>query len=126
MALGTRYTGTGHIPGGRKWQAAAPSGGITDTSDVALATGIAGLEAHCTGLQIIDSDATVDTEVVIKDDATVIWRMFFPAARNANGFSAPVSFNFLIPLRASAGNTLNVAAITTSAELYVNAQGYYA
>lgn len=126
MAFGTRYTGTGHIPGNRKWQAAAPLGGIINTSDVELAAAVAGLEVHCVALQIIDSDATIDTEVVIKDGSTVIWRMFMPAARNANGFSEPVAFTFPIPLKTSVGAALNVAAITTSSELYVNAQGYYA
>lgn len=123
--MGTRL-GTGHIPGNSKWQAAAPSGGITDTSDVELAAAVAGRQAFCTAIQVIDSDATVDTEVVIKDGSTVIWRMFMPAARNAAGFSAPVAFEFPIPLRTSINTALNVAAITTSAELYVNAQGYYA
>lgn len=127
MALGTRYGGTGHITGDKKWQAAAPSGGIVDTSDVELAAGVAGQEVHCTAIQVIDADATVDTEVVLKDGgSTVIWRIFLPAARNAAGFSQPVSFTFPLPLRCTAGNALNVAAITTSAELYVNAQGYYA
>jgi len=126
MALGTRYGGTGHISSNRKWQFAAESGGIQDTLDVEIAAAVSGQEIHCVGLQIIDSDATISTEVVVKDGSTIIWRMFFPSARNANGFSEPVSFTFPIPLKTTAGNALNVAAITTSSELYVNAQGYYA
>jgi hypothetical protein len=118
--------GSGHSPGNSKWQAAAPAGGIINTSDVELAAAVAGRQAFCSAIQVIDSDATVDTEVVIKDGSTIIWRMFMPAARNANGFASPVSFEFPTPLRTSVNTALNVAAITTSAELYVNAQGYYA
>jgi len=126
MALGTRYGGTGHIPGDRKWQFAAASGGIVDTSDVELAAAIAGLEVHCVAIQVVDADVTVATEVVVKDGSTIIWRMFLPNAQSANGNTNPVSFTFPLPLRSSVGVELNVAAITTSSELYVNAQGYYA
>ena len=126
MALGTRYGGTGHISSNRKWQAAAPAGGIVDTSDVELAAAVSGQEIHCTAVQVIDADVTVPTEVVLKDGSTVIWRMFLPNARSANGNTDPVSFTFPMPLKCTAGNALNVAAITTSSELYVNAQGYYA
>ncbi len=127
MALGTRYTGTGHIPGDRKWQTAAPAGGIIDTTDDVLAAAVAGVQAHCVALQIFNSDATVDTEVVVKDGSTVIWRIMVPGGISATlGLLQPTSFTFPLPLRASTNTALNVAAITTAAEVYVNAQGYYA
>ena len=127
MALGTRYTGTGHIPGDRKWQVTAPTGGIIDTSDDILAAAVSGVSAHCVALQVFNADATVDTEVEVKDGSTVIWRTMVPAGRSATlGMLQPVSFTFPLPLRSSVGAALNVAAVTTAAEVYVNAQGYYA
>ncbi len=126
MALGTRYTGTGHIPGDRKWQVAAPAGGIVDTGDDVLAAAVTGVQAHCVALQLYNSDTSVSTEVVVKDGSTVIWRVLLPAGRASGDFTAPVSFTFPLPLRASTNTALNVAAITTSGEVYVNAQGYYA
>jgi hypothetical protein len=108
------------------WSYAAASGGITDTSDVSLAAapGV-GLVNYLTDLQLANSDATVGTEVVIKSGSTVLWRTFLPAGRPASlTGTMPVSFTFSRPLRADSNTALTVAAITTSAELYVNAQGF--
>lgn len=126
MPLGTRYIGTGHIADGLRWSAVAPSGGITDTADDVLAAALTDREAHCVALQIYNSDLTVATEVEVKDGSTVIWRILVPAGRTAGALTAPMSFTFPMPLRTTAGNALNVAAVTTAAEVYVNAQGYYA
>jgi len=120
--------GSSGIPPVNTWSYAAASGGITDTTDVALAAAPgAGLANYLTDLQLANSDATVGTEVVVKDGSTVIWRTFLPAGRPASlTGTMPVAFHFHTPLRSSTNTALNVAAVTTSAELYVNAQGYIA
>jgi hypothetical protein len=111
------------------WFYAAASGGITNTSDVTLAAAPgAGMANYLTNLQIHNSDATVATEVVIKSGAsTVLWRIFLPAGRPASLTpTMPTSFTFSRPLVADNNTALTVAAITTSAELYINAQGFIA
>jgi hypothetical protein len=118
--------GASGVPPVNTWTYAAASGGINDTSDVAIAAAPgAGLCNYLTDIQLANSDATVGTEVVIKDGSTVIWRTFLPAGRPASlTGTMPISVHFQTPLRSSTNTALNVAAITTSAELYVNAQGY--
>ena len=108
------------------WSYAAASGGITDTSDVTLAAAPgAGYANYLTDLQLHNSDAAVATEVVVKSDSTVLWRMFLPIGRPMTLTpTMPVSVHFSRPLRAAENTALTVAAITTSAEVYVNAQGF--
>lgn len=108
------------------WSYAAASGGITDTSDVTLAAAPgAGMVNYLTDLQLANSDASVGTEVVIKSGSTVLWRTFLPPGRPASlTGTMPVSFRFSQPLRAAGNTALTAAAITTSAELYINAQGF--
>ena len=104
-----------------EWQYAAQSGGITNTSDVALvAAQGAGIKNYLTGLSVANANATA-SEIVIKDGAlTVIWRMYLAA-------NAPIqSIKFATPLQPSANTALNVACITTGTQTYINAQGYKA
>ena len=68
-----------------------------------------------------NAHATVATEVVIKDGATVIWRQPLAAA-----MPAPVEIIFPTPLRGTAATAVNFACLTTGAQVYVNAQGYAA
>lgn len=102
------------------WVYTAASGGIVDTSDVELvaAAGL-GQSNYLKTLQFINKDAAAGTEVVIKDGSTVIWRGYAPAVMITQS-----NIVFDPPLASSQNAALNVAAITTSAELYVNAQGY--
>lgn len=110
--------GGGGVP--TSWRYAAAGGGIADTSDVTLAAAPgANRSNYLKSLQYHNKDGSVGTEVVIKDGSTVIWRGFAPANMVT---SANVSFD--IPLSSSPNTALNAAAITTSAELYLNAQGY--
>ncbi|MGE0290284.1 MAG: hypothetical protein AB7P16_28715 [Bradyrhizobium sp.] len=104
------------------WGYAAASGGITDTSDVEIkAAAGAGLRNFMTSIDVINTHASVDTEVVVKDGSTVIYRAKFKAlgvgARN---------ILFASPLKSTANTALNVACITTGSETYVNARGYVA
>lgn len=108
------------------WSYAAASGGITDTTDVTLAAAPgAGMANYLTDIQLHNSDATVATEVVVKSGSTVLWRIFLPAGRPASlTGTMPTSFHFSRPLVADNNTALTAAAITTSAELYINAQGF--
>ncbi|MCK8787259.1 hypothetical protein M0638_23070 [Roseomonas sp. NAR14] len=104
------------------WQYAAAAGGITNTTDVAIkAAAAAGIRNYVTAIDLRNAHATVATEVVIKDGATVIWRQLLPAA-----MAAPVEITFPTPLKGSAATALNVACLTTGAQVYVNAQGFSA
>jgi hypothetical protein len=104
------------------WQYAGAAGGITGTADVVLrAAAAAGIRNYVTSIDVRNAHATVATEVVIKDGATVIWRQLLPAA-----MAAPVEIIFPTPLRGTAATAVNVACLTTGAQVYVNAQGYAA
>lgn len=104
------------------WQYAATAGGITGTADVALkAAAAAGIRNHVTSLDVRNAHATVATEVVLKDGATVVWRQLLPPA-----MAAPVAVAFPTPLRGTAATAVNFACLTTGAQVYVNAQGYSA
>jgi hypothetical protein len=103
-----------------QWASTAASGGIVNTTDVALAAAAgAGLRRYLSSVTLSNNSAT-GTEVVIKDGATVIWRDFI------RGNSGPVSIAFRDPLKSSANAALNVACITTGAAVYCNAQGFTA
>ena len=117
---GRQITRLNSIPE-NEWQYAAQSGGITNTSDVALvAAQGAGIKNYLTGLSVANANATA-SEIVIKDGAsTVIWRMYLAA-------NAPIkSIIFSTPLQSTANTALNVACITTGTQTYINAQGYKA
>lgn len=104
------------------WQSAAAAGGITTTTDVVLkAAAAAGVRNYVTAIDLRNAHATVATEVVVKDGATVIWRQLLPAA-----MASPVAITFPTPLRGTAATAVNVACITTGAQVYFNAQGFAA
>lgn len=106
------------------WSYAAASGGIVNTTDVAVAAAAgAGLRRYLTGISIQNASATIATEVVIKDGATIIWRGYVGTSALLN---SAVSIVFPTPLKTTANTALNVACITTGAAVYVNAQGYTA
>lgn len=106
------------------WSYAAESGGITSTSDVPIkAAAGAGRYNYLTSIQLMNADASVASEVVVKDGSTVIYRTYLPAMA-ASTAPVPVQVHFNPPLVGSNNTALNVAAITDSAKVYVNAQGY--
>lgn len=101
------------------WAYAAASGGIENTSDVAIkAAAGAGRYNYISSIDVINADESVGSEVVIKDGSTVIFRQW--AGSGGNGFTR----KFDPPLVGSNNTALNVACITDSAKVYVNAQGY--
>lgn len=115
------------IPGyqGNPWKYAAASGGIVDTADnVMRAASTVGGVHYLSTMQITNNDASVGTEVVVKDGSTVIWRMWFGQYVAAVTQPQPTQIEFNPPLSGSPNTALNVAAITTSGQVYVNAQGW--
>jgi hypothetical protein len=102
------------------WLYAAASAGITNTTDVAIASAAgAGLRRYLVRLTLSNNSATA-TEVVVKDGSTVMARLHM-AANTGN-----VPFMFDPPLSTTANTALNVACITTGAAVYANAQGFTA
>jgi hypothetical protein len=102
------------------WAYAAAAGGIVNTTDVAIAAARgASIRNYLKAIQIKNAHATVATEVVIKDGATIIWRGHVAAAMNSSDV-----FEFEPPLRGTANTAMNVACITTGAQVYCSAQGY--
>jgi hypothetical protein len=106
------------------WKYTAASGGITDTTPVAIKAA-AGVRQYnyITSLQLMNADAAVATEVELLDGSTVIWRGYLPMLA-ASTAPVPVDFKFNPPLVGSNNTALNVKVVTTSAQVYVNAQGY--
>lgn len=94
---------------------------VVNTTDVVLAAAAgAGIRRYLTALQLKNTNATA-TEVVVKDGATVIWRLMLPAnMANADTVLFPS------PLKSTANAALNLACISTGANVYVAAQGYTA
>jgi hypothetical protein len=86
-----------------------------------LKAALASNRNYLTSIQIQNTHATVGTEVVIKDGSTVIWRGYAQA-----NMQDMLEINFSTPLKTSVNVALNFAAITTGANIYVNAQGYQA
>lgn len=94
---------------------------VTNTTDVVLAAAAgAGIRRYVTAIQLKNTNATA-TEVVIKDGATVIWRLLLPA-----NMATADTIAFPSPLKSTANAALNFACITTGASVYVAAQGYTA
>lgn len=97
------------------------TGTTTTTADVAVrVAGGAGIRNYINGFQYQNTNATA-TEVVIKDGATVIWKGFASANMNL-----PANISFDQPLRGSSATAVNVACITTGANVIINIQGYIA
>lgn len=103
------------------WFYAAAAGGIINTTDVAVkASAGAGLRNYITGIDVINRSATA-TEFVIKDGATVVWRTSLPAS-----MTIPLEVTFMSPIRGTAATAVNIACITTGAQVYANLQGFAA
>lgn len=99
----------------------APAGVIANTADVVIAAAAgAGIRRYVTAIQVINTNAFA-TEFVIKDGATVIWRLLLPA-----NMATADTIAFPSPLKSTASAALNFACITNGASVYVAAQGYTA
>lgn len=104
------------------WSYAAASGGEVGTADVPVkAAAAAGLRNYMTWLTAENVHASVDTEFVVKDGATVIYRGFLKALG-----VGPLRITFPSPLKSTAATALNIANITTGSQVYFNCGGYVA
>lgn len=106
------------------WSYAAIAGGIVNTTDVVVkAAAGAGIRNYVSAISCTNAAAAVATEMVLKDGATVIWRGYLGLVAQAAG---ELNVTFPNPLKSTANTALNLAAITTAAQVYCNLQGYTA
>lgn len=109
----------GNIVGETAFQFAGATGGIINTSDVAInAAAGAGIRNYLNSIWFKNTSATA-SEIVVKDGATVIWRGHVGASMT---FGEMITF--CPPLRGTANTALNVALLTTATATIVSAQGY--
>jgi len=110
------------------WKYAAAAGGITNTTTavtIIAAPTPATASNYIKSIQIGHDTLGAATELVIRDGAsgTVIWRMKLQTQ------ALPAdTINFDPPVKATAGNLIEVATLTASVtgSVFVNAQGYVA
>lgn len=101
-----------------QWQYAGPTGGITNTTAVEIAPAVAGQRQFVNALQYANTG--VASELVLLDGgSTVMWRGFAPATTGDEK-----SIPFILPLKSSVGNAINVQMVTTASATRVSAQGY--
>jgi hypothetical protein len=114
-----------YAPSSLSWQYAAPAGGILNSVEVtAKAAAGAGIRNYISALQVINSNNTTGTEVVIKDgpSGTVIHRGW--AQANGGGYA----LSFARPLQGTANTAIVIAEVTNTATqgVLVNLQGFTA
>jgi hypothetical protein len=103
------------------WQYAGVTGGIVNTSDVAIAAAAgANTRNYLCSLQLKNT-AAVASEIVVKDGSTIIWRGHLGTSMT---FEEIITFS--VCLKGSANTAMNVALITTATATIVSAQGYSA
>ncbi len=105
------------------WSYAAPAGGLVTTTGVtAKAAGAAGVRHYITSVQVVNSHATISSEVLIRDGAagTVLHRGWAQAA--GGGYAC----KFDPPLRGTAATLVEIGEVTATATagILVNLQGY--
>lgn len=109
-----------------RWQYVSPAE-IADTSDDEVIAAAAGKYHYVTGIQLSNTDTSVATYVVLKSGAsTVIWKGFlvpYIAATPGPGYIQAV---FPVPLKCALGEALNVACLTSSAQVTACVQGFTA
>ena len=103
----------------RHWAYTSPAV-IEDTTAVAVKAASTGYKHRVCAIQLCNADASVDTMVQLLDHETVIWQGLIVHGQ------PPVAVNFDIPLVVTVSKALNVKCVTTSAEVYVNVQGFTA
>jgi len=113
---------------GSRWNYAAASGGITNTTTavtIAAAAG-SGVRNYLTGMQIFADTLGTATEIAIRDGAggTVLWR----GKINTGGSFVGAEIKFTCPLKGTANTLMEFVTLTASGtgSVFVNAQGYTA
>jgi len=107
-------------PNSAKWKYAGVVGGIINTTETTILSGVAGKVPVITNLQIKNASA-VASEYVIRDGVggTIIFRGHLSASMlNCD------EINFDCDLVGTSGNALTLTVLTTATVTYVNAQGY--
>lgn len=91
---------------------------VTGTADTAvLAAAGASIRNYVTGIHVVNTHATVGTEVQIKDGTTVIDRFYVPALSERTR-------EYPVPLKGTANTAINAANVTTGSNTYVQAVGF--
>ena len=93
------------------WSYAAPAGGLVNQTAVTIkAAAGAGIRNYITHIDVVNSHATISTELIINDGAagTVLWRGWLQAA--GGGYS----INFDPPLRGTANTLLEIDEVTAT------------
>jgi len=105
------------------WQYVSPAE-IADTADDEVKAAVVGSYHYVCAVQISNTDVTVGTMVVVKSASTVIWAGFVsPYVAAAPGVSY-IEAVFPKPLRSAVSEAINVACLTTSAQVTFCAQGF--
>jgi hypothetical protein len=94
------------------------TGGLTTTTADTIAAAQAGLRNFLSALQFTNKSATA-SEIVVLDNATVIWRGYAPASATATS-----QIVFDPPLQTAANSPLKVGMVTTATATVVSAQGF--
>lgn len=91
---------------------------MTGTADTAvLAAAGASIRNYVTGIHVVNTHATIGTEVQIKDGTTVIDRFYVPALSERTR-------EYPVPLKGTANTAINAANVTTGSNTYVQAVGF--
>lgn len=110
-------------PTSKTWQYSPPVGGITNSSTavvVKTAAG-AGVRNYALSMQCTADPLGAATELVVLDNATVIWRAKIGTA------GLPVAdINFNPPLKGTANTSMSIQTVTASVtgSVYCSLQGY--
>jgi hypothetical protein len=97
------------------------TGSKADLTDLAIkASAGAGIRNYVTSVQLQNKSA-VATDVVIKDGSTARVTIHCPA-----NMALPACIEFPVPLRGTAATAVNIACLTTGANVLMNAQGFAA
>lgn len=99
-----------------------PVGGLINTTPVEAAPAPgAGLRNYVTGMSLQNASNLNSTEVVLLDDAAVIWRGWLGINTL---LTSNQSVNFAVPVRLSVNKPLRLACLTAAAAVYANIQGF--
>lgn len=94
------------------------TGGLTNVTPDTIAFAQPGIRNFLSGLQFANKSATA-SEIVVLDNATVIWRGYAPASATNT-----TQILFDPPLQTVANSPLKVGMVTTATATVVSAQGF--